>query len=577
MSTVADNATRYQPGEVPADWLEIVRGVPGYDPMATAGGSVFNADAAAKALEFFPVMLCHTEGELAGTPFVLQPWQRAIVANLFGWQKRDDHGRWVRRYREAFILVARKNGKTPMAAGIALLSFFLDPMLGKQCYLAAGDRSQASVVFRHCKGMVEHEAHLKKRCKIYGGTGSEYQTRSIVRPEDGGSFMRVISADAATKHGGNTHLAVIDELHVQPNRDLVDVLSTSMSSVNIPQPLMIYITTADYERVSICNEKHDYARKVRDGVLADPAFLPVIYECTLDDDWTDPEVWKKANPNLGISVSADYLRRECEHAKEVPAFQNTFMRLHLNIRTQQDTRAIPMDQWDACGDGVQDPLVWREETLERLRGEQCWGGLDLGSVSDLTAFVLLFGSDEGGYDLVPWFWCPRDRAAVRSRRHQVPYLTWGQQGFVTLTEGNETDYQIVRRDINELANRFGVQSIAADRLFQGAQLCQDLLRDGMQVVALGQGYASMASPTRRLLELIGGRKLRHGNNPVLRWMAGNAATESDTVGADTILKFSKKKSTEKIDGIMAACDALAMRMASGDMTSIYETAGSLAL
>lgn len=576
-ATVTKAAARLKPGKIPKAWRLILCAVPGYDPIATARDSLFNADEAQRAMDFFPQMLRHTEGELAGKPFDLQPWQRAIVANLFGWQRLDDHGRWVRRYREAFILVARKNGKSPLAAGIALLAFFLDQMRGKQCYLAAGDRSQASVVFRHCKGMVEQEPALKKRCRIYGGTGSEYQTRSIVREEEG-SFLRVISADASTKHGGNTHLAVVDELHVQPNRDLVDVLATSMASVNIPQPLMVYITTSDHERVSICNEKHDYARKVQAGDLDDPAFLPVLYECTLDDDWTDPKVWGKANPNLGISVSLDYLRRECAHAQEVPAFQNTFMRLHLNIRTQQDTRAIPMDAWDACAVGVTDPLAWRKETIERLSGMKCCGGLDLGSVSDLTAFVLLFGDDASGYDLLPWFWCPRDRADVRSRRHQVPYLTWGQHGWVTLTEGNETDYQQVRRDIGDLANRFGIQDIAADRLFQGAQICQDLLRDGLNVTAMGQGYVSMAAPTRRFLELVGGGKLRHGNNPVLRWMAGNAATESETIGADSVLKFSKKKSSEKIDGIMATCNALGAMMAGPNDAEEWDfKPGSLAL
>ncbi|TXH56411.1 MAG: terminase large subunit [Desulfurellales bacterium] len=568
---------RIAAADIPDDWRAMLLRVPGYDSIATAEWAMFNPVEAQKALDFFPLMLRHVEGEMAGQPFTLQEWQKGIIANLFGWQRQDSYERWVRRYREALIYIPRKNGKSPLAAGIALYVFFCDRMVGKQCYLAAGDRSQAGVVFSHCKGMVNQEPLLAERCKIYGGTGSEYQTRSIVR-EDEHSFLRVISADANTKHGGNTLLAVVDELHVQPNRDLVDVLSTSMASKNVPQPLMVYLTTADYERVSICNEKHDYACKVRDGLIQSPTFLPVIYEATLNDDWTKPEVWAKANPNLGVSVSKDYLELKCKEAQELMSFQNTFLRLNLNVRTQQDTRAIPMDDWDACSDGVTDPLAWRNQAMDRLKGRRCAGGLDLGSVSDLTAFVLLFEDEESPdfYDVLPFFWCPRASAEQRSKRQQVPYLAWGQAGFVTLTDGNETDYQIVRRDINQLCDRFGVFEISADRLFQGAQLCQDLIRDGLNVVEMGQGYVSMAAPTRRLLELVIGHKLRHGANPVLRWMAGNAATESDNANGDAVLKFSKRKSTEKIDGIMGLCMALRPLMEATEEVTWY-TPGSLSL
>lgn len=567
---------RLSPSRIPKRWKDLLRKIPGYDPIATAGECRFNPAEAQKAVDFFPEMLRHVEGEIAGQPFKLENWQAAIVANLFGWQRQDRKGRWIRRYREVLVYIPRKNGKSPLASGIALYVFFCEQMKGKQCYLAAADRSQASVVFRHCKGMVEQEPLLKGKCKVYGGTGSEYQTRSIVREEEH-SFLRVISADANTKHGGNTLLAVIDELHAQPNRDLVDVLSTSMSSENVPQPLMVFLTTADFERASICNEKHDYARKVRDGVLEDNAFLPVIYEATLDDNWTDPEVWKRSNPNLGVSVSLDYLERKCKEAQEVMGFQNTFLRLNLNVRTQQDIRAIPMDQWDLCSEGVTDPLLWRRATLERLKGARAAAGLDLGSVSDLTAFVLLFGDDIEGYDLVPFFWCPEESAALRERRHRVPYQAWGRAGFVKLTEGNETDYQAVRQDINQLASDYGIFEIAADRLFQGAQICQDLIRDGLNVVECGQGYVSMAAPTRRFLELVRGRKLRHGMNPVMRWMASNAATESESQNGEAVLKFSKKKSSEKIDGIMGTCMALRALMAQEPAEVEWYTPGSLSL
>ncbi len=310
-------------------WEALLRLIPGYDPIGTANGAWFDAKAAQLALDFFPECLRHIEGDLADKPFVLQPWQQSFVANLIGWKRKDESGRTVRRYRETLLYVPRKNGKPPLAAGVALLIFFTDPERGQQDYIAASDREQAGLLFRHCKGMVEREPALSDRCRIYGGNAAGGQSRSIVREQDG-SFLRIVSADAESKHGGNTHLAIVDELHAQPNRDLVDVLQTSMASANRPQPLLICITTADYDRPSICNEKHGYASKVRDGIIQDPSFLPCIYEAGREDKLTDEAVWRKANPNLGVSVSLDFLKRETQRAKDTPAYENTVRQLHLN-------------------------------------------------------------------------------------------------------------------------------------------------------------------------------------------------------------------------------------------------------
>lgn len=559
-----------------AKWQKLLRLVPGYDPFKCGPEYWFDDKKAQDALDFFPECLQHVEGAIAGQPFKLELWQQAVVANLFGWKCLDSQGREVRRYRECLIYVPRKNGKSPWVAAIGLYVFFCDNEAGAQCYVAAGEREQAGMLFRHAKGMVEKEPELNGRCKIYGGNASAGQSKSLVKEEDG-SFLRVISADADTKHGGNTHLAMIDELHVQPNRDLVDVLRSSMSSQNRKQPLMIYLTTADFARESICNEIHERASKVRDGIVDDPAFLPVIYEATVDDDWKDPKVWAKANPNLGVSKSLDYMRRECKLAQENPAQENTFLRLDLNVKTEQDCRCIPMDKWDLCGQKVTDPKGWRERMLTQLSGKQCCGGLDLGAVSDLTSLVLLFGNDDDGYDMIPYFWAPEANAHRRQSRDGVPYLGWASQGFITLTEGDETDYQRVRADINKIGQEFGIAQIAADRLFQGAQICQDLMRDGFDVTAFGQGYVSMAAPTRRVLELISAGKIRHGNNPVMKWMASNAASEEEGSGHDVVMKFSKKKSTEKIDGIISMTMALGMMMLLPDDNVGVFKPGSLAL
>lgn len=536
-------------------WRDLLGALPGYDPFRDAGASWFDPAAAQGILDFFPSCIRHVEGALAGQPFRLERWQQAFVANLIGWKRRDQQGRVVRRYREAFLYVPRKNGKTPLVAGIALYIFFCDPELGQQDFIAAGDREQASMLFRQAKGMVEQSPELSAACKIYGGGSSAGQSKSIVRESDG-SFLRVISADAHTKHGGNPHLIIVDELHAQPNRDLIDVLETSMASANRASSLFIAITAADFARPSICNEKLDVARKVRDGIMPDASLLPVIYEAAKDDDWKDPKTWAKANPNLGISVSEDYLRSKCQKAVDVPGFENTFKRLHLDLQTEQADRAIAMDRWDQCA-GSADPIAWRREMLEALAGKTCFGGLDLGSTADLTALALWFPQEDGPAIILPYYWVPRDAARTRTQRDRVDYDLWIRQGFVTPTEGNTTDYDQVRRDVNAIAERFLLSELAVDRLFQGAQLCTQLGQDGLPIVAFGQGFFSMAAPCKRILELILDRQIRHGGNPVLRWNAANAATEQDAAGN---LKFSKAKSTERIDGLVGATMALGRAM-----------------
>lgn len=528
--------------------------IPGYDPWENAEDFEFNWKRAEKCLDFIAELLHFTEGEKRGHPLVLEDWQKAIVVNVYGWYRRDG----TRRYREAFIYVPRKNGKTVILAAIMLLEMFFVNEPGAQLYSAAAEREQAALLFRHASEMIGMESELSVRCVV------KPSLKVIERTDGEWSVFKALSADAKTKHGLSPSFVAVDELHAHPDGELVRTLTTGTGSRK--QPLVIYITTADYQRVSICNEKYEHAARVRDGDSKDHGFLPVIYEAGPDDDWTDPEVWKKANPNLGVSKSMDGMRRECMLAQEIPAEENSFRRLHLNQRTQQDVRAIPMDQWNGCADGVDDPVKWRQEAIVRLRGRQCVGGLDLGSVSDLTALALLFERDDDSrvFDVLPYFWCPEVNAERRSRRDGVDYIQWANAGFITLTEGNETDYQKVRTDIGILADQFGIQEIAADRLFQGAQLCQDLIRDGLNVSVMGQGYISMAAPTRWFLEQVAGGRLRHGRNPVLWWMAANAATESDNAGGDTVLKFSKKKSTEKIDGIVAICMARAAMMATED-------------
>ena len=544
-----------------------MRLIPGYDPFVTApSGCWFDEEAAREAIAFFPERLRHVEGSVAGQPFLLEPWQQSIIGNLHGWKRRDKQGRTVRRYRECLLMVARKNGKSPFVAGIALEELYCIPERGQQNYLAASSKEQAGLVlFRQCRGMIEQNDDLLSRCKIFGGAAPAGQSQSITR-ESTGSFLKIVAADSTVgKHGKNPNLVIVDEVHEFPNRDLIDTFRTAMVSANKPQPLMLYVTTSDYDRESICNEIYDYACKVRDGVIDDPAFLPVIYEAKPEDDWTKPETWAKANPNLNISVSEDDLARACEQAKENPRKENEFKRLHLDIRTQNDVRWIPLDQWDSS-DGDDDEADYD--------GLSCWCGLDLSTTTDIAAFARVFRKKVGkGYAAFVRFWVPEENARQREKRDRVPYLQWIRQGWITATPGNSIDYDRIRVDINELRERCDIKEIAADR-WNATQLIHQLDEDGHMIFAFGQGYKDMSPAAKELERAIMASEISFGRNPVMRWMGGNVAIETDAAGN---IKPSKKKSTERIDGIVAVTMGVGRASLGEDSGSVYETRGLLSV
>jgi phage terminase large subunit-like protein len=529
-------------------------GIPGYDPWKSAGERyVFRVSLARRAVSFFHDVLAFVEGERAGEPFDLEPWQAAVVGNLFAWVNAKSG---LRRYREALVFVARKNGKTSIAAGIALYLLLCDGEVGAQVYSAAAEQTQAALIFRHASAMVAQHASLMARCRVYRAF------KSIEVP-DTNSVFRALTADAATKHGLSASGAVIDELHAHPTRDLVDVLQTSTGARR--QPLIVHITTSDFERESICNEKHAYATRVRDGVIEDPSFLPVIYEAQAADDWASPETWRRANPNLGVSIKEEYLERECARAKESPAYLNTFLRLHLNIRTNADVAWLDAATWEAC----RGPKAFPEMEAA-LEGKECFAGLDLASTDDLNALVLYFPTCDDA--VLSYFWCPRDGAVQREKRHRVPYLSWARQGFLTLTEGNTADKDAIEARVVELSRRYRIRELAYDRF--GADLIKNhLIEKKVEVVPFGQGFLSMSAPSKWLDVLVRSGKLRHGGHPVLRWNASNVMLKKDE--ADN-WKPDKRRSREKIDGIVALTMAVGRAIAQPPThRSVYESRGPI--
>jgi len=510
----------------------------------------FDKRAADIAQRFFERILRHTKGEWSGKLFKLPKWQRDVTRDIFGWKRSDG----TRRYRTVYIEIPRKNGKTTWAAGIPLFSLFADDEPGAEVYSAAADREQASLVFNTAKEMFEQAPELQEHGQAF--------KRIIVSNGFPQGVYRVLSADAYTKHGLNASCIVFDELHAQPSRELWDVLTTSTGARR--QPLTIAITTAGFDRESICWELHEYARKVRDGIIEDPTFYPVIYAADESDDWTNEATWRKANPNLGVSVKLEYLRTEYQRARMTPAYQNTFRRLHLNEWTQQDSRWLDITAWNKCGDPVD---------VKLLEGATCYAGLDLASSSDIAALVLCFPAESGEderYVWLPFFWVPQENLVERARKDRVPYDAWARDGLITATPGNVIDYERIARDIEALGQRFNIKEIAFDR-WGAVQLSQQLAGAGFTMIGFGQGFASMSQPTRELLRVVLDGKLRHNGNPVLRWMADNLVVTQDPAGN---IKPNKAKSREKIDGIVAGVMALdrAMRNAN-EGKSVYESRG----
>jgi phage terminase large subunit-like protein len=534
-------------------------------PEAQRLGAWYDEATGAAAVQFFERHCRFTLGERAGQPFRLEAWQADNIASLFGWKRADGS----RLYRTAWWEIPRKNGKTEIAAGIGNLLLFGDAEQGAEVYSAAGDKDQAKIVFSRGQQMVAADPSLAKLAEVF--------KTSIYVPEIHGSW-KPLSSNALTKHGLSPSGVIGDEVHAWQSADLYDVIHTGTAGRR--QPLEVYITTAGIFGPSIAWELHDYATKVLEGVIDDPTWHIRIYAAEADDDWTDPATWRKANPNLGVSVKLDYIAAECEKAQESPARQNTFRRLHLNQWTEQLTRWLDIATWKQSGAPV---------NLDDLKGKRCWAGLDLAKVRDLSALVLVFPPEEtpdGKWWIVPRFWLPEEDMERRYRKDRVPYPAWVAAGQIETTPGNTTDFEFIRAAIagrpatetapavQGIAEIFDLQEVAYDRHFAG-ELVNGLIEDGITMVPFGQGFLSMAAPTQELERLALARALRHGDNPVLTWCASNVVVRADPAGN---LKPDKEKSSEKIDGIVALIMAIGRAIHRiEDKPSIYERRGVITL
>lgn len=524
-----------------------------YDPWdCDLNKYCFDAVAGEVAVNFIEQFITHVKGELAMKPFLLLDWQKEFIRNLFGWKVKETG---LRRYREAFVFVARKNGKSALGAAIALYLEVIDQEPGAELISIAVTREQARAIFDTARFMVKQNDKLSELLNPY---------RNAITAKQGASTYKVVSSEAGGTHGGNLHAALFDELHAQTDRELYDVVQTSFGARR--QPLLISFTTAGFDRTSICYEVYEIACKVRDGIIRRDWFYPVIYEADVEDDWTDEAVWAKANPSLGHTITIDYLRQEFQKALSSPAYQNTFKRLYLNMWTSSETRWLDMRAWDKCGEAKIDQKL--------LEGAVCYGGLDLASVSDIAAFVLDFPNEAGEEESHTWIarlFVPEARLNDPGFKDRDIYRAWVDGGYMLATPGDVIDYDYIIREIELLGELYNIREIAFDR-WGAAQISQTLTNMGFTLVGFGQGYVSMSPPTKEVERLVRHGSLRHGNHPVLRWMADNVMVTTDAAGN---IKPDKQKSRQKIDGMVAGIMATdrAIRHSISNKPSIYEERG----
>jgi len=473
--------------------------------------------------------------EWAGKPFQLLPWQETIVRDVFGVIKPDG----ARQFRHCFVEIPKKSGKSELAAAIALYLLCADGEIGAEIYSIANDHEQAGIVFNLAMFMAFDHPVLRKYCKFV-----ESRKRIVYTPTR--SFYAALSSEIKNKYGLNVHGCIVDELIGQTDRKLYDTMTLGSGGAR-RQPLNFVITTAGDNKNGVCYAEHTYALDILHGRKYDPSYYPVVFAAPEDADWTDPAVWARANPSYGITVKEDFYRDFYTKAQYNVDIETEFRTFYLNQWLNSSKKWLPMDRYDVGAEPF-DP--------EDLRGRECYGGLDLASTDDIAAFVLVFPPPEdepnGEYFVLPHFWIPEDNMLRRAKKDHVLYAQWARDGHLHTTQGNIIHYDFIQREIIELGKKYDIREVMYDR-WGAIQMAQNLEGQAFEMVDFGQDYRSLSPPSKELYRFVKDGKLRHGGQPVLRWMMENVYIDSDAAGN---IKPNKKKSAEKIDGVVAAIMAL---------------------
>jgi len=496
----------------------------------------------------FVSLMPHVKGRWDSETIQLEPWQEFIYSTVFGWYTKDG----TRRFKAAYIECPRKNAKSTMSAPVGLYMMSVDREEGAEVYSAATTRDQAKIVFSVAKQMARKLPSFTKRFSIDVNAHnlSSIPTNSKFEP---------LSADANSLDGLNTHCAIVDELHAHKTRRVYDVIETSTGARL--QPLLWLITTAGFDRSGICFEIHTYLKKILQGVQKDDSFFGIIYSIDENDDWTDEKVWKKANPNWGVSVLPDDVRRLANKAKVMSSAQNNFLTKRLNVWVNADTAWMNMQNWNACAD----PQL----ELDEFEGSTCWIGLDLASKIDIAALEILIQRGEE-YFLFGRYYLPEE--AIEQGDNDS-YAGWAIDGRIIVTDGSVLDYSVIEEDLQDLKSRFEIKEVLYDP-FQATQLATRMALEGFPMVEVSPNVKNFSEAMKELESLVYSKKLTHDGCPVMTWMVSNVVCHRDN--KDNIYPR-KEQPQNKIDGVVAALMCINRAISTVNSPSVYEKRGVLTI
>lgn len=512
-------------------------------------------------LDFFREVLRLAGGEHEGKPFIVEGWQAFVLGSLFGWKRSN--GR--RRFKLAFVETGKGSGKSPLAAGIGLYMETADGEPRAEIYAAARKKDQAQVLFRDAVAMVNQSPELSSRLTPSGGPGREWNLAYLAT----GSFFRPISSDDG-QSGPRPHCALLDEIHEHRDATMVEMMLAGTKGRT--QPLIFMITNSGIDRNSVCFQYHKYGAEVAAGTREDDEFF--AYICALDegeDPFKDRSCWIKANPSLGVTIREDYLESQITQARGMPAKESIVRRLNFCQWVESSARVFDPEKWDACLADID---------LETLRGEVANAALDLSGKNDLTALTLTFPYRQP-MPAVTLFWTPEDTIIRRSERDGVPYDRWVADRAVHSTPGTSINYAFVATKLGELAAMFDLRELAYDR-YRFDDLKRELddqgidchwadeAGDGFALVRYGQGFVDMAPALDAIETAINNGEVRIQRNPAMDWCAANAVVEQDAAGNR---KFTKAKSTGRIDGVVTLAMATRRAKLIRDQRSVYDTMG----
>ena len=507
----------------------------------------FDEETAKWYIDLFQFFILY-EGEAAGRPFDLSnlEWIQFQLWSIFGW-KRKSNGK--RRFRKSYVLVAKKNIKTTLAGCLGLIGLLFDGESGAQIYSAASNAKQAKICFRAAREIAKKSPALRNRLEIL--------SHNIAHMESASFFEYISSQSAQTKDGLNPHFSIIDEYHAHPDNEVHDVLDSATAARE--QPLVYIISTEGFNQNGPHADLRDYCIKIvdpNDSTEDDHIFF-LYYTLDEKDDWKKEKNWVKANPSIGVSVKYDDLRAKAKTAAQLPSQLNNFLTKHMNVPVDAEEAFIPSDMWAKCNKSkLARPVSELEIILKQYQGRKCFGGLDLGSVSDFTCLTLAFEPTEKGdyWDIFMISIIPAD--TIGERKNGMKIAEWVREGWIMETPGNVTDHNFTRELILTIAEHVNFVELAYDR-YKMTEMVTSLMNEGIEMTPFGQGYVSMNPAIDDFERLIKKELINHGGNPVLEWMMRNVVIKKDPAGNR---KFDKEKATDKIDGVVSTAMAIGRAM-----------------